>query len=63
LGFGDTVDRLYPVNLKFSNTQKACYVSCGEEFTCILTKDGGVFTFGAGEADLFSFSFFFIDCH
>ena len=48
MGFGDTVDRLFPVNLKFSNTQKACFVACGEEFTCILTKYGGVFTFGAG---------------
>lgn len=47
LGFGDTEHRLYPMNLKFLNQLKACYISCGENFTAVLTLDGGVFTFGA----------------
>lgn len=48
LGFGDTEDRSYPMNLKFLNFLKARYISCGENFTAVLTLDGGVFTFGAG---------------
>ena len=48
LGFGDTDDRSYPMNLKFLNSLKASYIACGENFTAVLTLDGGVFTFGAG---------------
>jgi E3 ubiquitin-protein ligase HERC4 len=48
LGFGDTESRSYPMNLKFLNSQKVCYITCGENFTAVLTLDGGVFTFGAG---------------
>ena len=48
LGLGDTNNKSYPVNLKSLNTLKACYVTCGEDFTAVLTTDGGVFTFGAG---------------
>ncbi|CAF0899632.1 unnamed protein product [Brachionus calyciflorus] len=48
LGFGDTVNRLFPMNLKSINNLKPCYISCGENFTAVLTTDGGVFTFGAG---------------
>lgn len=48
MGCGDTQDRLYPVNLKNFISQRACYISCGEDFTAVLTIDGGVFTFGAG---------------
>ena len=48
LGLGDTQDRHFPTNLKVLSTQRACYISCGEEFTAVLTRDGGVFTFGAG---------------
>lgn len=36
------------MNLKFLNSLKASYISCGENFTAVLTLDGGVFTFGAG---------------
>ncbi len=48
LGSGDSQDRIYPTHLKSLNTQRACYISCGEDFTAVLTRDGGVFTFGAG---------------
>lgn len=48
LGFGDTEDRSYPMNLKALNQLKASYIACGENFTAVLTQDGGVFTFGAG---------------
>ena len=48
MGFGDTENRSYPMNLKFLNSQKVCYIACGENFTAVLTLDGGVFTFGAG---------------
>jgi E3 ubiquitin-protein ligase HERC4 len=48
LGFGDTDNRIHPYNLKFLNSLRACYVTCGENFSAVLTLDGGVFTFGAG---------------
>ncbi len=37
LGFGDTKNRSYPMNLKFLNTLKASFISCGEDFTAVLT--------------------------
>ena len=51
LGFGDTEHRLYPMNLKFLNQLKACYISCGENFTAVLTL---VFIF------IFKFTFILI---
>lgn len=36
------------MNLKALNQLKASYIACGENFTAVLTQDGGVFTFGAG---------------
>uniref|UniRef100_A0A8C4R2J3 HECT and RLD domain containing E3 ubiquitin protein ligase 4 n=1 Tax=Eptatretus burgeri TaxID=7764 RepID=A0A8C4R2J3_EPTBU len=41
-------DRFYPVLLKSLRTQKVVHVCCGEDHTTALTKEGGVFTFGAG---------------
>ena len=48
MGLGDTDDRIYPLHVKSLSTLKACYAACGENFSAILTKDGGVFTFGTG---------------
>ncbi|XP_037533808.1 probable E3 ubiquitin-protein ligase HERC4 [Nematolebias whitei] len=48
LGLNDTNDRCHPVLLKSLRSQKVIYVSCGEDHTAALTKEGGVFTFGAG---------------
>uniref|UniRef100_A0A8C1WAB0 HECT and RLD domain containing E3 ubiquitin protein ligase 3 n=1 Tax=Cyprinus carpio TaxID=7962 RepID=A0A8C1WAB0_CYPCA len=34
--------------LSFLRSQKVVYISCGEEHTAALTKEGGLFTFGNG---------------
>ncbi|MED6235935.1 putative E3 ubiquitin-protein ligase herc4, partial [Ataeniobius toweri] len=48
LGVNDTNDRCFPTLLKSLRSQRVIYVSCGEDHTAVLTKEGGVFTFGAG---------------
>ncbi|XP_068113476.1 probable E3 ubiquitin-protein ligase HERC4 isoform X2 [Hyperolius riggenbachi] len=48
LGLNDETDRNAPCLLKSLRSQKIVYISCGEDHTAALTKEGGVFTFGAG---------------
>uniref|UniRef100_UPI00398EC591 probable E3 ubiquitin-protein ligase HERC4 isoform X2 n=1 Tax=Pristiophorus japonicus TaxID=55135 RepID=UPI00398EC591 len=48
LGLKDTQDRYKPNYVKLLECKKTIHVSCGEEHTAVLTKDGLVFTFGAG---------------
>ncbi|XP_029010158.1 probable E3 ubiquitin-protein ligase HERC4 isoform X2 [Betta splendens] len=48
LGLGDTTDRDEPVAVHYLDMKKTVSVSCGEDHTVALTKDGAVFTFGSG---------------
>ncbi|XP_053317589.1 probable E3 ubiquitin-protein ligase HERC3 isoform X1 [Spea bombifrons] len=48
LGLNDEKVRESPCLVKPLRTHKVVYISCGEGHTAILTKTGGLFTFGAG---------------
>lgn len=48
LGVGDLVSRPYPTHVKTLRNQCVRYISCGDDFSVFLTKDGGVFSAGNG---------------
>ncbi|XP_015266275.1 PREDICTED: probable E3 ubiquitin-protein ligase HERC3 [Gekko japonicus] len=48
LGLSDERDRESPCHVKLLRSQMVVYISCGNDHTAVLTKSGGVFTFGAG---------------
>ncbi|KAM3863004.1 putative E3 ubiquitin-protein ligase HERC4 [Diretmus argenteus] len=48
LGLNDNNDRRFPTLLKSLRSQRVINICCGEDHTAALTKEGGVFTFGAG---------------
>uniref|UniRef100_A0A673CB88 Uncharacterized protein n=1 Tax=Sphaeramia orbicularis TaxID=375764 RepID=A0A673CB88_9TELE len=43
------VDRHTPTHVHSLDMKKTVHVSCGEDHTAVLTKDGAVFTFGSGQ--------------
>uniref|UniRef100_A0A8C3U4A5 HECT-type E3 ubiquitin transferase n=1 Tax=Catharus ustulatus TaxID=91951 RepID=A0A8C3U4A5_CATUS len=48
LGLNDDNGKYVPTLLKSLRSQKVVHICCGEDHTAALTKEGGVFTFGAG---------------
>lgn len=48
LGLNNDASQVYPCNLKTLKNVKVSYISCGEDYSVFLTKDGGVFTCGSG---------------
>ncbi|NXA36467.1 HERC5 ligase, partial [Eudromia elegans] len=50
LGLGHTEDRDCPSYITALQHWKTVFISCGEDHTAVLSKDGLVCTFGAGEA-------------
>ena len=43
------MDRLTPTHLKALRSHEVRHIACGENHTVILTRAGGVFSFGANE--------------
>ncbi|XP_067928017.1 probable E3 ubiquitin-protein ligase HERC4 [Watersipora subatra] len=48
LGVKNTENRLFPVCCRALRQQGVKHIACGLAHTAVLTKEGGVFTFGAG---------------
>uniref|UniRef100_A0A8C4Y2T0 HECT domain-containing protein n=2 Tax=Gopherus evgoodei TaxID=1825980 RepID=A0A8C4Y2T0_9SAUR len=49
LGLGDTENKYYPSYIRALEHKKTVYISCGGEHTAVLSQDGLVCTFGAGD--------------
>ncbi|XP_054447724.1 E3 ISG15--protein ligase HERC5 [Pteronotus mesoamericanus] len=49
LGLGHTNDEDFPSLIEALNNQKVEFLACGGSHTAVLTKDGLLFTFGAGK--------------
>ncbi|RDD40061.1 putative E3 ubiquitin-protein ligase HERC4 [Trichoplax sp. H2] len=50
LGLGTNDGVLSPTCVSSLRSQHIAYAACGEDHTAVLTKEGGVFTFGAGSS-------------
>ncbi|XP_006111115.2 E3 ISG15--protein ligase HERC5 [Pelodiscus sinensis] len=49
LGLGDTENKYNPSYIRALEHKKTVYISCGGEHTAVLSQDGLVYTFGAGD--------------